>query len=119
MKEIVGIIAAELNRHNLFPLVPAGIVLAGGGAQTVGFTDVIKRTLRLPARVAVPPHIQGLTPDMVKPNYTTVVGLLVYGKKQGGGAPIKQSVQFSQILAALPFRSIIQKIVGSIKSVLP
>jgi cell division protein FtsA len=119
MKEIVGIIAAELNRHNLFPLVPAGIVLAGGGAQTVGFTDVIKRTLRLPARVAIPPHIQGLTPDMVKPNYTTVVGLLVYGKKQGGGAPVKQSVQFSEILAALPFKAVFQKVTSIVKSVLP
>lgn len=86
MKEIFTMVSDKLKQKNLLPVVPAGVVITGGGAQTVGIKEVAKHTLNLPARIGMPKEISGLTMDIHKPSFVTSIGLLEYGRHQGGGA---------------------------------
>lgn len=84
LKEIFDMVGAELEKQKLFPLVPAGIVLTGGGSQTAGIVEVCKRTLSMSTRVGVPTGVKGLVDEIEIPQYATIIGLLLYGVKEGG-----------------------------------
>ena len=119
MKEIFTMISQQLASQDLLPLIPAGVVLCGGGAETIGIAEVAKRTLNLPARVGHPTELQGLIQDIQKPSFATAIGLLVYGKYRGGGKMTGPSLNLPNIFKNINFAgisSIIQKI---IKSVMP
>lgn len=117
MKELLSLVSDQLERKKLKPLIPAGVVLTGGGAQTALFVEVAKHTLQLPARIGNPLELQGLTSDIHSPAYATAIGLLHYGSKQrvvsskpGFSLP---KVGFSQV-SEFP-----NKIVQFIKSLIP
>lgn len=82
MQEIFSLVGERLKSENLFPLIPAGVVITGGGAQTTKIAEIAKRELNLSARIGKPLELQGLTNDITKPEYATSIGLLHLGKKQ-------------------------------------
>ncbi len=84
MREIFEMVGKELEKEKLFPLVPAGVVISGGGALTAGITEVCKRTLSLSTRVGIPSGVRGLIDEVDSPQYATAIGLVLYGAKQGG-----------------------------------
>ncbi|MGP1957779.1 MAG: cell division FtsA domain-containing protein, partial [Arsenophonus sp. ER-QC15-MAG3] len=59
----------------------AGIVLTGGGAQIDGLVECAQRVFRTQVRIGKPLNITGLTDYVREPYYSTVVGLLHYGKQ--------------------------------------
>jgi cell division ATPase FtsA len=61
--------------------LPAGIVVTGGAAETVGLASVGKEVLRMPTRVASPAGVTGLIEEISTPAYSGSVGLLLYGDK--------------------------------------
>lgn len=65
----------------------AGIVLTGGAAQMNGLVGCAQKIFHThQVRVATPLNITGLTDYVHKPDYSTVVGLLHYGKECHLGA---------------------------------
>jgi cell division protein FtsA len=82
MKEIFTLIGQELEKQELFDAIPAGVIITGGGAETVEIVKVAKNTLRLPARVGKPHQLDGLTSDISGPGFATAIGLLEYGKNR-------------------------------------
>ncbi|HEX9817519.1 MAG TPA: cell division protein FtsA, partial [Patescibacteria group bacterium] len=54
MKEIFELIAKDLEKHNVLDKIPAGVILCGGGAQTIGIIETAKRVLNLPVRLGNP-----------------------------------------------------------------
>lgn len=94
LKEIFTLIDDKLRQKNLKPVVPAGLIISGGGAETVGIAEVAKRTLNLPARVGMPKEIRGLTMDIHKPSFVTSIGLLEYGRQHGGGSSTGGGIDF-------------------------
>lgn len=120
MKEMFDMIGAEMEKQHLFGKIPAGIVLTGGGAETVEIVEVCKRVLQLPTRVGRPTGMRGLIDDIEKPSFATSLGLLVYGAQKGGevaqttagGFPLK--ALFSGQIKTLP-----STIVKFFKSLLP
>lgn len=119
MKEIFTMIGHELEKNKLFPLVPAGLVITGGGALAIGMSDVAKRTLRLPARVAEPNAVQGITTDIQKPIYSTSIGLLEYGRRRGPSSVSEGGFDLTTVIKNIPFKSIFSKILNGLKSFLP
>ena len=119
MKEIIEMLGTELDEQGLFDEVPAGLVISGGGAETVGFTDVAKTVLRLPARVGYPDDIAGLIGEVKTPAYATSVGLLLYARKQGAGEAVRQGLDLGQVFKDLKFNKIGAKLVKLLKSLLP
>ncbi len=92
LKEVCTLIGEQLEKRGLIELVPAGLVISGGGAKTCGLIEVAKKTLQLPARVAIPQELPGLTSDICDPLYATSLGLLDFAQK---GQSSSQKGEFS------------------------
>ena len=83
LEEIFTLIDEELNKSGYKALIPAGIVLTGGGAQTIMVKEICSSIIPLPLRIATPPKIGGLVDEILNPGYTSSVGLLMYGFQSG------------------------------------
>ena len=114
LNEIFQLVAGEIKKSSLAGLTPAGVVLCGGGAMTVGITDSAKRTLSMPVRIGTPGGISGLIDDIETPAFATSIGLLKYAVSQGEQVQIK-----GPSLDTIPGRGFIGKVTDMIKSLLP
>jgi cell division protein FtsA len=85
--ELLGLIRDDLRRAGLDKQIPAGFVLAGGGAKLNGLLDLAEQYFRLPARIAEPKGLVDLPEQVAQPEYATVVGLVLYGAKARRAAP--------------------------------
>ncbi|MBD3250563.1 MAG: cell division protein FtsA [Candidatus Pacebacteria bacterium] len=119
MKEIVEMLGQQLVEQKLLTEIPVGVVLSGGGAETVGFPEVVKSVLRLPARIGYPADLAGLVGEVKAPTYATSVGLLYYAKKQGAGEQSGQGFDFSGLINNLKLGKAGKKLIDLIKSLLP
>lgn len=54
LKDLFELLHRELKKINRSQLLPAGVVLVGGGARMPGIVEIAKRELRLPVTVGVP-----------------------------------------------------------------
>ncbi len=54
LQDLFELLHRELKRVNRSQLLPAGVVLIGGGARMSGIVEVAKRELRLPVAIGVP-----------------------------------------------------------------
>jgi len=78
VSEIFHLAEKELKTISLRGLLPAGIVLTGGGAKLPGIIELAKKELKLPARIGVPQSLEGLERD---PSFSTVCGLVLIAKE--------------------------------------
>ncbi len=80
LNELFTMIALEIKKSGFATQTPAGLVITGGGAKTVGAEESAKRMLSMTVRVGVPQNISGLIDDVQSPTFATTVGLLEYSK---------------------------------------
>ncbi len=118
MQEIFTLIAEQLQKHNLVSQIPAGLILTGGGAETIKIAEIAKRELKLPARVGQPIELQGLIGDIQKASYATSIGLLQYAKMHGA-KPAESSFDMSGILGQVKLGTLGKKLQGLFKSLMP
>ncbi|MEA2547187.1 MAG: cell division protein FtsA [Chloroflexota bacterium] len=78
MRETFELMRGEMAR-GAAGLLPAGIVLTGGGAQLAGAAELAREVLQMPVRIAGPVGIGGLIDTIQNPAYSTAVGLLQWG----------------------------------------
>ncbi len=72
---------AEIGRDGM---LPAGIILTGGGSKLDGLVDFVKDNLHLPAQVGVPlPELTGIVDKLADPIYATSIGLMTWGMESG------------------------------------
>ncbi len=74
----------RMARHKIVENVPRDVVLGevvltGGGAQLPGIERIAEEVFGLPVRVGLPNAIGGLTDAMAAPQYSTAIGLLLFG----------------------------------------
>lgn len=89
-EEIFKLVEKELVKAERSGLLPAGVVLTGGGAKLPGLVEVAKREFRLPAVVGFPQNIVHTPVDKINdPAWAVAVGLVIWGAqlgtKQGAG----------------------------------
>ncbi len=77
--ELLNLVRDELKRAGLDALIPAGLVLSGGGAHLRGLVELAEHEFTLPVRIAAPRGLEGLPEELSQPEYATAVGLLLYG----------------------------------------
>jgi len=82
VSEILGEMNKELKKISRDSLLPAGIVLTGGGAKIPGIVELAKKELRLPCKIGRPRGFIGLAKD---PALATVCGLVLRGFDLEGG----------------------------------
>lgn len=91
LREIFELIDDELKKQKHKSDIPAGLILTGGGADTVGITEVAKKTLNLSARVGKPIGLRGLIDEIETPMYATATGLLLYARETSNWQTVKES----------------------------
>jgi cell division protein FtsA len=78
-QEFLTLVLDDLKRAGMDTQIPAGLILAGGGARLKGLPELAERTLSLPVRCAAPHGLEDMPEELSQPEYATVVGLLLYG----------------------------------------
>ena len=89
-QELLVLVRDELRRAGLESQIPAGLVLTGGGALLRGLSELADRIFRLPVRVAVPRGLAEMSELVSRSEYSTAVGLVLYGarsRRQAGARP--------------------------------
>ena len=81
LEEIFKLIFEEIEKSELGQQIPSGLVITGGGALTIGMLETGKRVVGLPIRLGFPEKVSGLVDEIMDPQYSTTVGLLLYGQK--------------------------------------
>lgn len=120
LNEIFALVGEELKKSTLAATIPAGVVITGGGAKTVGMVESCKRTLSLPARLAGPDALKGLVDEILGMEFSTVQGLILYGLKNNQ----REKNQFSlpvwnKFIPSLPVKGLANKAIDFVKSFLP
>lgn len=120
LNEIFELVGAELTKSGFGGNTPAGLVVTGGGANTIGLAHACKRTLSLPIRIGSPVGLTGLIEDINVPDFATAYGLILYGLKNFGHVKQNRSLpKIGKIFAKIPLQGSIKKIIDFIKSFLP
>ena len=78
MRETFELLAGEMKAAGA-GMLPAGIILTGGGAQLAGLAELGREVLGMPVRVVSPSGVAGLTDSILTPAYSTAIGLLQWG----------------------------------------
>lgn len=90
LNELFTMIALEIKKSGFVTQTPAGLVITGGGAKTVGAEDSAKRMLSMTVRAGIPQNIAGLIDDVESPTFATAVGLMEFSRDfrgEGGSGP--------------------------------
>ena len=88
MGEIYQLIHEEVKCSGHGGMLPAGVVLTGGGARLSGAAELAREVLQMPVRVGAPQGVGGLMDQLANPAFATPIGLLVWGANHLGAEPI-------------------------------
>ena len=120
LNEIFTMVDLEVKKSGAAGLTPAGVVICGGGAQTVGIVPVAKRSLGMPVRIGLPQKISGLIDDVQTPDFAVATGLLLYGAKSESKPATAFSLEeIGKRLPKIPVKGIAGKAWELLKSLLP
>lgn len=121
LNEIFTMVGLEIKKSGYGGQSPAGIVITGGGAKTIGVVEAAKRMLAMPVRVGIPNDMKGIIDEVQESTCSTVIGLIIYGSKNEmttSSMPFGMSLpKFGKI--GLPSGNIGKKIIHFIKSFIP
>ena len=81
-EELFTLVQSELRRSGFEDLIPAGIVITGGSSTMEGVVELAEEIFHMPARLACPQAVSGMTEVVNNPIYATGVGLLIHGFRQ-------------------------------------
>ncbi len=106
LEEIFGFIYDQIKDNGFNNSIPAGIVLTGGGSQTILAKEVCNDIIPLPVRIADPPRLGGLVDDITNPAFSSTIGTILYfqnnkitlkSKNSGGKSKISFDGIFGRI----------------------
>jgi cell division protein FtsA len=85
MEELLKMVRQHLQKSGSYGLLPAGLVLTGGGSRLRGTVELAQEIIgAMPVRIGVPRNAGGLSDTVANPAYATAVGLVCYGAREGG-----------------------------------
>ena len=77
-RELMYFVRESLRHGGVLEALGAGCVLTGGGAMLPGMLDVTESQLRCPARTGMPVRLSHMPPELVHPEFSVPVGMLLY-----------------------------------------
>jgi cell division protein FtsA len=83
---MLRLIILELPQQDYRKLIPAGLVITGGGANLPGIDALGEKVTRMPVRLGKPISLPGVSDALDNPAYATGVGLLLWRVKNQGTA---------------------------------
>lgn len=120
LNELFVMIGIEIKKSGFGGMTPSGLVVCGGGAQTVGLSEAARRNLAMPIRIGSPANVTGLVDEILNPAFATSCGLLLYGEKISESEPKTYRLsQIKDVAKRLPVGEVMSKIIQFIRSFLP
>ncbi|MFC1751290.1 cell division protein FtsA [Pseudomonadota bacterium] len=120
LNEIFQMIGKDLKSTGLSASTPAGIVLTGGGAETIGIVDAAKRVLSMPTRTGIPKGLSGLVDEIQYPAFATSMGLIMYGLQvEPERATRATFTGITDKIGKIPAKGMVKKLTDIAKSFLP
>ena len=86
MHELFAFVQQEILKSGYYNVLPAGIVLSGGGSQLDGAVQLCQQVTGMPTRIGSPRNIGGVADTLQSPIFATAVGLVLYGVRTHSGA---------------------------------
>ncbi|MFH1404498.1 MAG: cell division protein FtsA [Patescibacteria group bacterium] len=116
VQEIFEMIDKELLSIDRSGMLPAGVVLTGGGSKLEGMLETAKDSLRLPVCLGIPMGVTSVIDKVADPSMATAIGLVlwgheIHGASKGGGF----GKLFSAISGAEKFGKGLQRIIKTIR----
>lgn len=84
VEEIFQMVDDELKKLDKSGMLPAGVVITGGGAKLPGIVNLAKKVLRLPAQIGYPMEMNGVVDRIADPEFATSVGLILWEADENG-----------------------------------
>lgn len=109
LEEIMSMIKAELKKIGKDGMLPAGIILTGGGAKMPGIAEMAKESLGLPVAIGKPEGLSGIAERVADPAYAAPVGLMYENMAFGHGGD-KANLKIGQT---------VEKIKKTLRNLLP
>ncbi|HEX9664783.1 MAG TPA: cell division protein FtsA, partial [Patescibacteria group bacterium] len=81
LEEIFELVDRDLKKINRSGLLPAGVVLTGGGARLEGIVEVAKKKFRLPASIGYPTEMASAIEKVNDPIFSAALGLVIWGSQ--------------------------------------
>ena len=81
IEEMLRLIMLELPQDDYRKLIPAGLVITGGGANLPGIAELGQKITRMPVRLGMPMKLNGVSDVLDNPAHATGVGLLLWKLK--------------------------------------
>ncbi len=79
VQEIFEHVDRELKKVDRSGMLPAGVILTGGGAKLCGIMDAAKNALRLPVSLGTPIGVTSVIDRVNDPSMSTAMGLVLWG----------------------------------------
>ena len=92
-RELLDMVQEELKKAGKDGLLPAGVVVSGGGSKLPGFVTLARDTLGLPIKIAKPVGVEAFDAAM-DPAFAVAIGLVSWGfarEVSEGRRPMEQS----------------------------
>lgn len=112
VEEIFSMIDTELKKLDKSGMLPAGVVITGGGAKMPGIVALSKKILRLPSQIGYPMEMNGVVDKTDDPSFATAIGLIMWEADENG-------VFVSEKSGGIDFGEIGHKFKGLLKNFLP
>lgn len=119
LNEIFTMVSLEIKRSGFGGMTPAGVVITGGGAETVGAVEAARRNLAMPVHIGTPQKITGLIDEITSSAFAVPVGLLLSGSKYSKGTNGSILTNLGKIKDRIPIKGMAGKILDFVKSVMP
>lgn len=129
LQEIFTYVGMEIQKSGFGGMTPSGVVVTGGGAETIGILESCRTRLAMPCRIGMPQtseRLFGLIEELASPQYATSVGLILYGAVHGKethaskpSLSLPNMGQFGKMAQNLPLKGILPKVIGFFKNFLP
>jgi cell division protein FtsA len=82
-EELFEMVVTSAKRSGVETMLPAGVVLTGGGSLMPGIREVASKIMGLPVRIGTPANIHGMVETLKSPMYSTVLGVAKWGLHDG------------------------------------
>lgn len=121
LKEMFELIGQQLQTSGYASMTPAGVIVTGGGAETIGMVEVGKKVLSMPVKVGTPTGLSGLVDEIEQPAFATSMGLIFYASKLGESRGQARSMPSFDpgLLKKLPIEPLLRKAKQIFQSFLP
>lgn len=117
LEEIFDMINKKLKAIGKAGLLPAGVVLTGGGAKLPMLVDMAKEKLGLPAQIGYPQQLGGILDKVDDPSFASTVGLVLWHQENRAGDGLSYGGKMEEISSGV--KQSVEKVRDWMKKFLP